>query len=580
MSVLSWMGSQRRRLHAWAWPHGGEPVLLRRVGVLLDICTLLFPYIAMVFVTRTLSVASEPDLLRLALLASVEVFLASTPVLLRFTGRLNLGIVLVMTPCIVGATAISVLTGGLSAPVVPILVVTPTLATLAFGRDVGRVTLAVVMVLFLGLGLLDLLDWLVQDDSGTRVAVQVVTTLAASAFVFFVVDSYETRERVSRLELEQRERLAALGTLAAGVAHEINNPLAVIRLNTELLSEGGGLGEADRALLLDMLDASRRIGSIVEDLHVYSRVDAPTMEAVRLADALGQAVRLCRARTGAEHPIELSFASDLWVVSHEGRLVQVLVNLLVNACLAVDDAPVARVRVSARAEQYQCIISVEDSGPGFPEQNRDRLLEPFYTTRKTGQGTGLGLYLVHVIVENHGGTMEIGESEALGGARVSFSFPLAEPTLTSRDASALDITIDGEPAEETGEITVPQAGPLHVLVVDDDPMVSRAVGRVLQGNRVSRAQNGREALAILQDGRLPDVVLLDVVMPELTGPQVYEALQDQRPEALDRIAFLTGGAVNQEMAHFLDRVTCPVLHKPASAELLLATVRELSLQRR
>ncbi|MFZ5445615.1 MAG: ATP-binding protein [Myxococcota bacterium] len=238
---------------------------------------------------------------------------------------------------------------------------------------------------------------------------------------------------VARRQLEFSERLSAMGTLVAGVAHEVNNPLSVIVSNLSYALQGDLVPPGDlREALAEALDASRRVARIVSDLKAFSRPQHEPLRAMDPREALGVALAFTRSHWRAANvALELELQAVPDILGSSTRLGQVLVNLLINATHVLVDQPGPRViRVSARTSAAGAVeLRVHDNGPGIPEKLRDRVFEPFFTTKAGGKGTGLGLAVSRNIVASHGGALTV--EDAPGGATFVVTIP-AGPSAAER----------------------------------------------------------------------------------------------------------------------------------------------------
>jgi PAS domain S-box-containing protein len=357
-----------------------------------------------------------------------------------------------------------------------------------------------------------------------------------------------TDRRRMEAQLRQADRLAAVGSLAAGVAHEINNPLTYLAANVAAVRAQLGSIPADpaiegmRCLLDEAAQGAERIRRIVSDLRTFARPEDSAVRRVRLRAVLDLAI----AMTSNEIRHRARLLTDLGplprVRGSEARLAQVLVNLLLNAAQAIPagQADRQRIRVSSRTGPAgEAIVEVADTGAGIPAEIRDRVFDPFFTTKPFGEGTGLGLAASHGIVQSMGGRIEIDEAPE-GGALVR-------------------VTLPGAPgAPDTVPPTVDAAEPRgRVLVVDD---VTVAVG-------------GEEALEVCANETF-DVVLCDVMMPGLSGVDVLERLRAADPAWAGRFVFVTGGAFSQVTADALERTGVPRVDKPVDPVRLAALVRD------
>jgi PAS domain S-box-containing protein len=382
-----------------------------------------------------------------------------------------------------------------------------------------------------------------------------------------VMNISEREEMRARLALA--DRMASVGTLAAGVAHEINNPLAYVIANLDYARreiEAVAAGAPPKALdmpeaLKEAREGAERMRLIVQDLKMFSRPDDERLEQVDLRRAIDSAATMAwneirhRARLVKEYqPVPVVYAN-------EARLGQVFLNLLVNAAHAIPEGAADRneIRVSTWVdEQGRIVAEVRDTGGGIPEEIRPRILEPFFTTKPQGMGTGLGLSICHGIVTSLGGELQF-ESE-LGKGTV-FRVVLT-PQSEVEQAAELERLM----------VAVGQHG--RVLVVDDEPLVLSAMKRTLSvEHEVLGFHRARLALEWLEKGQPWDVMLCDLMMPEMTGMEFYAELSRRWPERMKDVIFVTGGAFTASAREFLGRVENTRLEKPFDPQTLRELVR-------
>jgi signal transduction histidine kinase/CheY-like chemotaxis protein len=364
------------------------------------------------------------------------------------------------------------------------------------------------------------------------------------------------RQRIQEA-LFQQEKLAALGTLLANVAHELNNPLAVASLQLDTLHEEGS-ADASAETLDTLRQAIERCKSVVQSFLSLARQQPPTRQAVSLNAVIGDVLVLLG------HPLEVDGIRvalqldeqmpPIWADANQ--LHHVVANLLTNAHHALrQTAPPRHLRLTtaAQADRRQVRLDVTDSGPGIPEALQRRVFEPFFTTKPQGEGSGLGLPLCRNIVESHGGTMQLA-SQAGHGTTVSVTLPAAAPAVQVPEA-----------APESGEPAPTQRG--TILLIDDERGVQRGLRRLLQrsGHDITTATNGLEGLAALEV-RSYEVILCDMHMPDLDGPGFYRALEHRYPRLVSRVIFLTGDTLSAEAAAFFAQVDRPRLVKPFNAQ--------------
>lgn len=372
--------------------------------------------------------------------------------------------------------------------------------------------------------------------------------------------------RRTQAQLLQTEKLAVMGQLLAGVAHELNNPLAVVMAQAELLHRTAGSGQlAERAEKI--VRATDQCTHIVRNFLALARQRPTEREPVRLNEVVQQAVELLAYQLRVDNvEVRLDLAEKLplfW--GDPSQLHQVVVNLVTNAHQAMREAaPPRRLTLATRCDSERGRVSLEvtDSGPGIPPETQPRIFEPFFTTKRLGQGTGLGLSLCQGLVEGHGGTIGVA-SQPRHGATFRIEFPVAAGPVAEAEARA----IEGAP---------PVRGK-RILVVDDEPEVARALAGMLSvdGHEVDTASDGTLALDKLAE-RDYDLILSDIRMPNLDGLGLYRELERRYPHLLRRVVWLTGDTLSPTIAEFLERPGRLTLTKPfALADVRRAVLRAL-----
>ena len=375
-----------------------------------------------------------------------------------------------------------------------------------------------------------------------------------------------TAERdVARDALLHAERLAALGQLAAGAGHEINNPLTVIVHNTESLRQtvGGAAHPDEEALLGETLDSAERIRQVVAGLRAYARPEAEQRHVVRVSDVVRSACKVAGLQLRHVATVDIDLSTDVAVEADPLRLSQVFVNLLVNAGQAVEAAspPAPRIGVTARAVGVEVCVEIQDNGTGMSAETLARLAEPYFTTRSDRGGSGLGLFVSGGIVAALGGRLAF-ESAPGRGTSVRVWLPTAARPASAPAATAL----------------APPRVPRRWLVVDDESYVARSVQRALAPDEAVVVFSGPEALARLDAGEPFDVLLCDVMMPDMSGIEVYEAIAARHAARLAQFWFMTGGASTPETAAFLARADVRCLFKPFTRAQLLEAIRSADAQ--
>lgn len=368
----------------------------------------------------------------------------------------------------------------------------------------------------------------------------------------------------SRDMLHQSEKMTALGSLLAGVSHELNNPLSVVLTLSQLLeAQLAGTPLAERAGKI--ADAAGRCAKIVGSFLAMARQKAPARARVDLNDVVRSALDLAGfALRAADVAVVRELDPDLPAVEADGdQLAQVVLNLLVNAQHALEEKSgerVLTVRTEADRRRRTVSLSVGDNGPGVPLELRRRVFEPFFTSKPQGRGTGIGLTISLGLVEAHGGTLRLADPQGEGAC-----FVIELPVATARMER-----------EEAGALIDPSPGTGSALVVDDDPEVGDALAELLtrEHYRVQVARSGAEAQTFLAERRF-DVVLSDLRMPGLDGRALLEWIERERPDQVERLAFVTGDTLGAATSGFLARAGRPVLEKPFSGEALRRLLAEL-----
>ena len=339
-----------------------------------------------------------------------------------------------------------------------------------------------------------------------------------------------TEQRLMERELQHTQRLAAIGELAAGMAHEINNPLTVIRGQSDLLLLASNLTEDQKARIRTIQGHSTRIAGIVSNLQTFARKSGGSPSTVRVADVVEYALEVVRPRMRTINVrLQTQGAPEtLLVHAEEQRLSQVVVNLLNNACDAM--AGTGSIDVSIRGDGAHVIIDVRDHGCGIPSEHFEKLFTPFFTTKDVGEGTGLGLPISYGIVKEYGGVIRA-ENAVGGGALFRVILPRAR-----RPASVHPAPEPPAPLRLAEERRC-----LRVLVVDDEPVIRDLVEAVLEpeGYEVRTVPGAQEALDCVFDLH-PDVVITDLRMPGMDGLSLRDELVRRAPYLDGRVLLTTG----------------------------------------
>jgi PAS domain S-box-containing protein len=373
----------------------------------------------------------------------------------------------------------------------------------------------------------------------------------------------EVQLQRQREALYQSEKLATMGQLLAGVAHELNNPLSVVMGQAALLRQSvRNKSQAERAGKI--VQAAERCARIVNNFLALARQRPPERHPVQVNQVAREAVELLAYPLRVDSvEVEFQLAAEVPVMRADAhQLHQIVVNLVSNAHQAMREVEGPRrltVATGVVVGGERVWLEVRDTGPGISTELEGRLFEPFFTTKPPGVGTGLGLSLCQGIVEGHGGW--IGVVRGAGpGAAFRVELPVKGP---------------GEEVAVAPARTPVLVRGVRILVVDDEPGIAGVLAEVLQldGHVVETVGNGEVALARLAEGKY-DLILSDIRMPELDGPSLYWTIERRDPRLLQRMIFLTGDTLSPGTRQFLEKTGVPCLAKPFA----LSDVREIVQQ--
>lgn len=365
--------------------------------------------------------------------------------------------------------------------------------------------------------------------------------------------------------LQLADRMAAIGVLATGVAHEINNPLAYVIGNLAILQDEieelrGSIGAEQSRDISELLDESlhgaKRVATIVRDLNSMARFER-TNERANLAEVLQSSIRIAQPHLQHRSKVIVDIGQVPEVAADPARLSQVFLNLIINAAHSFEETEhklgtTNRITLRCREDESgNVIVEVSDTGKGMNEETKRRLFEPFYTTKEVGKGTGLGLYYCMNEISKCGGDLSF-DSELGRGTTFRITLP----------------PFDGgkKPANPVRTTAAPADG-LEVLIIDDEPLVCRALGRMLRGQKVTIATSAEDAMSKLSQQSY-DVIFCDLMMPDRTGPELFAWAEESRPGIGERFIFITGGAFTPESEAFLQERSEQVVMKPFRRERL------------
>lgn len=385
--------------------------------------------------------------------------------------------------------------------------------------------------------------------------------------------------------LQRADRLASIGQLAAGVAHEVSNPAAFVHANCveiqrrlesfrarlthveqgapEVLEDIEAMAEMAR----DNLEGMSRIVAVVRGLTMYARDGREELEDVDIQELCRGSISLVAPQMRHHAGLEVELQPTPRVRANADKLGQVVVNLLINAAHATAQRPDAHQRVTVRTAQSgaRVILSVSDTGPGIPARDLDRIFQPFFTTKAAGEGTGLGLALSREIVESFGGRINV-QTEVGVGTTFEVVLPVV-PSATLRPG-------DSTPR---GGIVRRARTRRRVMLIDDEVQLTQAVARALQRSHdIVAVSSGREALQQLQRDPGFDVIICDLLMPGMDGVATIAAIGSLSAALAPRVIVMSGGAATTRSRRFVESTSLPVLEKPVRIGDLLDVIERVA----
>ena len=414
---------------------------------------------------------------------------------------------------------------------------------------------------------------------------------------FILVARDITEQLQLQSQLAQSNRLASVGMLAAGVAHEINNPLTFVLYNVTTIAEDLSgfrralsrikrdldasfgeeraaelMGEWSQNLIREMQKRAQsattgalRIRTIVNDLRTFSRVEDEKRSYIDVNELLDSVINMARNEIKYRAKLLKDYSVTPPFLASEGRLFQVFLNLVVNAAQAIEDgdADNNEIRIRTSSNEDELIVEISDTGCGIPPEVIERVFDPFFSSKPIGVGSGLGLSITHSIVASFGGRIDV-VSDIEEGSTFTVRLPLAKNFERPTTKKESEMPSSAERAKG------------RILVIDDEPQVGKVLSKLLgREHAVAFVTSGREAMHLIEEDQDFDILLCDVIMPDVSGIDLYWWLNERYPALGERIVFMTAAAFTPRARAFFERTDIPCLAKPFQVKDVIALVQEI-----
>jgi signal transduction histidine kinase len=394
-------------------------------------------------------------------------------------------------------------------------------------------------------------DYLVKGEVDSRLLLRSIR---------YAVERKQAEQRENRLhqELQMNSHLASVGRMAAGIAHEINNPLVGVIGFAGILKDNQDLPEQIKADVNQIFTNAQRVASITNRMLAFARHYTPERELVNINDIIESTLDLRRYEFEKNNiTLYTELSQNLpETVADAGQLQQVFLNIILNAEFAMKTSHgKGTLSITTETVNNRIRISISDDGEGIAKEHLDKIFDPFFTTREVGQGTGLGLSVCHGIITEHEGTIKVKSTSHKGSC-----FTITLPILSQYEHEVIDIT-------EPEMVTHPSE--LQVLIVDDEPMIRQVLSRMIEdkGYKTETADNAGKAIEMIQNHYF-DVILADVRMPGMNGYEFYDRVKEIKEQLANRIIFVTGDVLNTETTEFIENNNVLFLAKPFSQDKL------------
>ena len=395
-------------------------------------------------------------------------------------------------------------------------------------------------------------EWRSVYDFGKELVYAVARDVTEQMEAELALEASRVEQEKMKTQLIFADRMSSVGTLAAGVAHEINNPLTFIVGNLSLVQELYPGDAKLQKMIGESLKGAERIRKIVLSLNTLSRSENEAAHVVDLLPIVQTSIDMTQNEIRHAAHLETHFERVPNISGDSARLGQVLINLLINAAQAMEgqayDDSVIKVSTYTN-DAGEAVVEVKDTGPGISEENKQKIFEPFFTTKPVGVGTGLGLSICHSIIAGFGGRIELNSSTSGSAFRVILP------------ASDQEITLQSPTVVKASEKSA------RILVVDDEPVIGMVISQALREHDVVTKTSALEALETLESAEF-DLILTDLMMPGLTGMDFFERLERSGDSRADSVIFMTGGAFTSRAQAFLEAHPRRCIEKPFTPDEL------------
>jgi PAS domain S-box-containing protein len=378
-----------------------------------------------------------------------------------------------------------------------------------------------------------------------------------------------TERKAMEQQVLLSNKLASIGELASGVAHELNNPLTTVMGYTQLLIESKGVPEHIKSDLDKVYQESQRAAKIVQNLLSFARTRRPEKTYFDINNLVQKTLDLRSYELKVNNiSVYANLKPDVPEIKADyHQIQQVILNILINAEQAlIEVRRRGKITITTSAVKDRVRINIADNGPGISESDIDRIFDPFFTTKEAGKGTGLGLSVCHGIVTAHSGKIYV-ESEPGKGTAFTIELPIA--VIDESD-------IEESPAVPGNNSHRRQTISENILIVDDEPGIRDILTRILseRGYRTDCVPDAKTALAKLADNGY-DLYIIDLKLPRISGKKLYEIMMKKHPSSIERVMFITGDTITQATQDFLDSTGKPYLTKPFNPRVVAELAGEI-----